>query len=190
MRSFPFILLLLSTLVSLSQENKSSLHPTYLVKTNLLSFAASRPTFSLEKVFTPTISAELSFTQGRFNDFLFTDEYSYSGFLLRMKKYITPFVTETITPYVGAYTGNLRRTIRTKGRVDPTGWNSIGSRDFSAQSIRAGGTIGVAYLSRQHFVFDGQTSFGYGRYVHIIRPDTHLNGFADVQIWLSVGYCF
>jgi hypothetical protein len=41
-------------------------------------------------------------------------------------------------------------------------------------------------------VIDFQTSMGYGRYLNIDKqdPNTYANGYLDMQLWFSIGYCF
>jgi hypothetical protein len=163
-----------------------------IVKSNVLSLIAQRPTISVEKLFQNRISAELCFVQGQFNNILFTDHYSYSGFLLRLKKYTNDFKFGDVNTFLGTYVGTLTRNIETEGRTDNSGWFSYPSRYFSANSVRAGGTMGLTYFSRSKFVFEGLGSLGYGRYVNLNKsdPGTDSNGYLDLQVWLSIGYSF
>ncbi len=80
----------------------------------------------------------------------------------------------------------------TTGRTDNSGWFGYPSRYFTAHSLRAGGTFGLAYITKARFIFDGQASLGYGRYVQLDKsnPNTYSNGYLDAQVWFSVGYCF
>jgi len=163
-----------------------------IVKSNILSLVARRPTFSVEKLLPNRFSAELCFVQGQFNNILFTDHYDYSGFLLRIKKYSDDFRIGKINPFLGTYIGNLTRNIQTEGRTDNSGWVGYPSRDFSASSIRAGATGGLTYFSKSRFVIEGLGSLGYGRYLNLDKsdPNTYRNGYPDLQVWLSFGYSF
>lgn len=163
-----------------------------IVKTNLLSLVAQRPTVTIEKVFSNRFSAEVSFVQGQFNNFLLTDHYDYNGFLARAKKYFTDLEFGSLSPYVALYVGNLKRNIQTTRQVDNTGFWSYPSRDFSANSIRGGGSLGLSYISKSKIIVDGLASLGYGTYTRVYKPDVNRNssGYLDAQVWLSVGYCF
>jgi hypothetical protein len=191
-RHFITLVAMTLTISTFAQETSSALTKRIIVKTNLLSLVARRPTVTLEKMFSNSVSAEASFVQGEFNDFLFTDHYDYSGFLLRAKKHFTDLEFGGISPYVALYVGNLRRTIQTTGQVDNTGFWGYPSRDFSANSIRGGGSLGLSYISKSKIIVDGLMSLGYGKYTRVYKPDVNRNssGYLDTQIWLSVGYCF
>ncbi len=98
------------------QETPRSFENRWLVKTNVLSLLAKRPTVTIERTVGSSFSLEGSYSQGKFNNLLFTDHYEYKGFLLRAKKYFVDFDYEVMLPYAGIYTGNLHRSIRTKGQ--------------------------------------------------------------------------
>jgi len=163
-----------------------------IVKSNLLSLIAKRPSLSVEKLFPNRLSAELCFVQGQFNNILLTDHYDYIGFLLRLKQYTDDFKFGKVNPFLGTYLGNLTRNIQTEGRIDNSGWIGNPSRDFSANSVRVGGTVGLTYFSKSKFVIEGLGSLGYGRYLNLDKsdPNTNGNGYLDIQVWISVGYCF
>lgn len=163
-----------------------------VVKTNLLSLVAQRPTVTIEKFFSNSFSTEVAFVQGQFNNFLFTDHYGYNGFLVRAKKYFTELEFGSLSPYAALYVGNLKRNIQTTGQVDNTGFWGYPSRDFSANSIRGGGSLGLSYLGKSKIIVDGLASLGYGRYMKVDKPDVNQNttGYLDAQVWLSIGYCF
>ena len=186
------ILTLALTLPAFSQEGRRPLSKRVIVKTNLLSLVARRPTVSIEKVFSSGFSAEASYVQGEFNNFLLTDHYDYNGFLLRGKKHVDDLDFGSLSPYLGVYLGNLKRNIETKGDADNTGWIGYPSRSFSANSIRGGGSIGIAYFAKTRFVVEIMGSLGYGRYINIDKsnPDVYTRGYLDMQVWLSIGYCF
>lgn len=163
-----------------------------LLKSNLLSLVAGQPTFSLEKFLTKKVSIEVSFVKGQFNNFLFTDHYDYNGILIRTKLFPHDVEFGLLHPYGGFYLGNLKRNIKTQSRSTNNGWFGYPSRDFSSNSIRGGGTLGLAFFSKSKFIIDGQTSIGYGKYIHLDKsdPSTYGNGYLDMQLWLSFGYCF
>jgi hypothetical protein len=192
MRFLVLLLFLFTAVAAFAQQAARPLTKPLMVKTNILSLIAQRPTLSVEKFFTGTFSAEASFVQGRFNNLFFTDHYNYSGFLLRAKKHLDAVDFATVNPYVGIYLGNLKRNIQTEGRSDRTGWFGYPSRDFSANSLRTGGSLGFSYITKRRFVMDMQGSLGYGRYLNLDKsnPNTYANGFLDMQIWFSLGYCF
>jgi hypothetical protein len=123
---------------------------------------------------------------------LFSDHYDYHGFLIRAKKHFTDFDLENVSPYAALYFGNLKRTIQTAGRVDNSGWFGYPSRDFSANSIRGGGSLGLSYITKSKIIVDGLMSLGYGAYTKVYKPDVNRNssGYLDTQLWLSIGYCF
>jgi hypothetical protein len=175
-----------------SQSQKIKEPETLIVKTNLLNLVGKGPSISLEKFLSKSFSLELTYMKGEFNDFLLTDHYDYKGFLLRGKKYFDVVKRGEITPYLGAYAGILHRNINTIGHTDNTGFFSYPSRDFSANSIRGGFSVGGLWLLKNHFVTDLQTGLGYGRYINIDRadPDTYPNGYLDIQVWVSIGYYF
>lgn len=193
-----FTLLCITTFLALitvpakAQETPRPLGKRVIVKSNILNLLAHRPAVSIEKYFNKSFSTEVSFVQGEFNNFLLTDHYDYKGFLLRAKKHFVNIELSHVSPYAGMYAGNLKRNIQTEGYVDNTGLVSYPDRDFSANSIRGGGSFGLSYFTRNYFVFDTQSSFGYGRYINIDKndPDTYSMGYLDIQLWLSVGYCF
>lgn len=186
--SFTFIFLLP---YSYSQETKP-LEKRIVVKTNILNLIAGVPTFSLEKFLTKRTSIEASFVKGQFNNFLFTDHYDYTGFLIRTKIFVGEVTFGSLHPYGALYIGNLKRNIKTQGQSNNNGWFGYPSRDFSANSIRGGGTLGLAFFSKNKFTIDGQGSLGYGRYIHIYTsdPNVYRTGYLDLQLWLSFGYCF
>ena len=172
------------------QSQKTKEPETLMIKTNLLNLVGKGPSISFEKFLNKSFSLELTYMKGEFNDFLLTDHYDYNGFLLRGKKYFDVVKKKEITPYLGAYTGLLHRNINTIGHN--SGFFSYPSRDFSANSIRGGFSVGGLWLLKNNFLTDLQTSLGYGRYLNIDRtdPDTYSNGYLDVQVWVSVGYYF
>ncbi|QMU28055.1 hypothetical protein [Adhaeribacter radiodurans] len=187
-----WLLFLFYSLLGYSQKLTRSLEKRVLVKTNLFSLIAQKPTFSLEKIFKRGYSAEISFVQGEFNFFFFTDHYQYQGFLIRTKKYLGDMEFSKLNPYMAVYTGTLKRTIQTEGQSNNAGWFGFSTRNFSSNSIRGGGSFGLAYFSKSKIVLDGQTSLGYGRYIHLnqANPNTYAKGYLDMQVWLSVGYAF
>jgi hypothetical protein len=191
-RLFSLVLFIFVTTTVSAQEPIRPLTKRVFVKTNVLSLLAKRPTFSVEKAFSKTFSTEVSFVQGQFNNFLLTDHYDYKGLLIRAKKYFIGLDYGAVSPYVAVYAGNLKRHIQTTGQVDNTGFWGYPDRNFSANSIRGGGSLGFAYFTKSKFVLDGQGSLGYGRYLNIDKsdPDTYFKGYLDVQVWLSIGYCF
>ncbi len=180
------------TLTVLAQTTNKPITEKLIVKTNLLNLLAQGPGIMVEKPLSSTFSLELSYVQGKFSNILFTDRYAYKGFLLRAKKYISKLDYGDVSPYLGAYAGNLQRTIMSTGRTDNSGWFGYPSRYFTAHSLRAGGTFGLAYITRSRVIFDVQTSLGYGRYLQLdkLDPNTYSNGYLDAQVWFSVGYCF
>lgn len=180
------------TICGFSQEARKPLAKTIILKTNLLSLVAQKPTVIIEKVFSKRFSAEVSFVQGQVNNFLFTDHYDYNGFLIAAKKYFTDLEFGRLSPYAALYFGNLKRNIQTKGQVDNSGFFGYPSRDFSANSIRGGGSLGLSYISKSKIIIDTHASLGYGAYTKIHKPDLNRNsiGYLDGQVWLSVGYCF
>ena len=192
MKSFLLAFIVFIATSASAQESTKPLTKRVLVKTNVLSLLAKRPTVSVEKAFSQTFSTEVSFVQGQFDNFLFTDRYDYHGFLIRAKKHLIKLDYGTISPYVALYAGNLKRHIQTTGQVDNTGFWGYPSRDFTANSIRGGGSLGFTYIAKSKFVLDGQGSLGYGRYLNLdtADPNTYLKGYLDVQVWLSLGYCF
>jgi hypothetical protein len=80
------VLPLLFTL-SVNAQHSRTLAKRIMVKTNFLNIIFKKPTLSIEKALTATITAEGSFVQGKYENFLFADHYDFSGFLLRTKKY-------------------------------------------------------------------------------------------------------
>ena len=196
MRTLLTTIIILTSFSAFAQAQETTsvrpLEKRLIVKTNVLSLVAQRPTVSVEKLFSNGLSAELCFVQGQFNNILFTDHYDYSGFLLRLKKYTDNFVFGQVNPFLGTYVGNLKRNIETEGRTDNSGWFGYPSRYFSANSIRAGGTVGLTYFAKSKVVIEGLGSLGYGRYLNLDKsdPSTNGNGYLDMQVWLSVGYSF
>ena len=85
MKYFFLICICLNTEFIYTQSALKPLAKRVIVKSNVLSLIAKRPTLSIEKVFSNTFSTELSFVQGQFNNILFTDHYDYNGFLMRAK---------------------------------------------------------------------------------------------------------
>ena len=191
-RHFIILLGLGLTVTAFSQETARPLTKRIIVKTNILSLIAQRPTITVEKAFSKTFSTEVSFVQGQFNNFLFTDHYDYNGFLVRAKKYFIDLDFGNVSPYTALYMGTLKRNIQTTGQVDNTGWFGYSSRDFSANSLRGGGSLGLSYISKNKIIIEGLASLGYGKYTKIYKPDVNRNpsGYLDAQIWLSIGYCF
>lgn len=190
MRHFLTIAAFLFAVTAFSQQAAEPIKKSFIIKSNLLSLLAKKPTLSAENFFTPSFSAELSFVQGRFDDILFTDHYVYQGVLARAKKYTADVEYGSLNTYGGIYAGWLERTISSKGRTDNTGWFSIPGRNFSAQSIRAGLTLGSTYFSFSRLVIDLSGSIGYGSYTAIRHTDSTLGGYLDMQVWFSVGYRF
>jgi hypothetical protein len=181
------------TVSAFSQESRTLLTKRLIVKTNLLSLVAQRPTVTIEKVFSNRFSAEVSFVQGQFNNLLFTDHYNYNGFLLRAKKHFTDIDFGSVSPYVAVYLGSLKRNIQTAGgQIGSNGWFGYSARDFSASSVRGGGSLGLSYISKSKIIFDAVMSLGYGKYTKVYKPDVNRNssGYLDAQVWFSIGYCF
>lgn len=175
------------------QEPLKPLGNRWIIKTNVLSLIAKRPTISLERTFDNSFSLEASYTQGKFKNILFTDHYEYNGFLLRGKKYFANLDHENIIPYTGIYVGNLHRSIQTSGEsLDRVGFFGYPSRQFSGHSIRGGGSFGLSYFTPSRINVDVQTSLGYGRYLNLdwSDPNTYSGGYPDMQVWASIGYCF
>jgi hypothetical protein len=164
-----------------------------IIKTNLLNLVAKRPTLSVEKTFSDLYGLEVAYTSGEIKNFGYRDYYHYDGFLLRAKKYIRPIKNREANAFYGAYLGNLNKTIISHGEVDRTGFISLGqTRDFKANSLRYGGTFGVSFIPKKHFLLEGLTGLGYGNYfnVHNNLNSKLPNGYFDFQLWLSVGYSF
>jgi hypothetical protein len=182
---------LLVTLFANGQKTRP-LAKRVMVKTNLLNIIFKKPTLSIEKALTGTITVEGSFVQGRYDNFLFADRYNFNGFLLRTKKYFTKIKYREVNPYMAAYVGTLKREIVNQGHVDNTGFFGIRSRDFHANSARGGGSLGFAYFTKSNIIIDAQSSLGYGRYIkpQRLNPYDYSKGYLDLQVWLSVGYCF
>lgn len=163
-----------------------------VVKTNLLNAVMKKPTVSIEKLFSNGVSAEFSFVQGKFDNFLFTDHYRYNGFLIRGKKHISPLVLGKPNLFSGVYAGTLRRFIQSEGHITTTGFFSRPSVDFAANSIRMGVSLGATYISKNKLYMDLQGSVGGGFYTRTYwsNREHRSNAYFDTQIWLNVGYCF
>ena len=193
MRHLLILIALSVTFSAFSQQTSRPLTKRVIVKTNLLSLVAQRPTVTVEKVFSSSFSAEVSFVQGQFNNFLFTDHYDYNGFLVRAKKYFTNLDFGSVNPYAAVYVGNLKRNIQTTGGQNGgSGWIGYPSRAFSANSVRGGGSLGLSYISKSKIIVDGLMSLGYGTYTKVYKLDVNRSsgGYLDAQVWLSIGYCF
>ena len=190
-KSILFFLTLLATLSLNAQRSTGNAHGVVL-KTNLLNAVMKKPTISVEKLFQNGLSAELSFVQGKFNNFLFTDHYRYYGFLFRGKKHIASLNYGKPIPFWGFYAGTLRRFIQSEGHVTNTGFFSRPSRDFAANSIRLGGSTGASYVSKNRIYLDLQGSLGGGFYTttYWSNRERSSNAYVDMQIWLNLGYCF
>ncbi len=176
-----------------SQNNLSSFPKPFIVKTNLFSFFAQRPTIAIEKVFSKKASIELAFVQGQFNNILFRDHYAYNGFLVRAKRYFLPIELAQLNPFAAVYMGNLKRTIQTEaGQIGSSSWFGYPSKDFSANSIRGGCSLGCTIITKNKIVVEFLTSMGYGRYTKVYKEDSNHSskGYLDAQIWCSVGYSF
>ncbi len=190
----PIIALLLFANLAFSQnKNTQSFPKPFIVKTNLLNLLAQKPTISFEKVFSQKFSAEISFVQGEVNNFLFTDHYAYKGIQLRFKRYFFPFQSGKLNPFSAVYLGNLQRHIQSEGRYFSDNYLfSYPSKDFFANSIRGGLSLGCTIITKNKLAVEILTSTGYGRYTTIYKADTNhkSKGYLDAQIWLSVGYSF
>ncbi len=190
----PSIILLfsLTTSVSYSQDRKRIVSERVIIKSNLFNLLAKRPALSIEKAFNTSMSSEISFVQGKFNSVLFTDKYKYNGFLIRIKKHFNEMETSSLNPYLGIYAGNLKRDIQREGYIDKSGFVGYSAKDFATNSIRSGASGGLSYITRNYFIFDMQTSLGYGRYFNVKRSNDKANakGYLDAQLWFSLGYCF
>jgi hypothetical protein len=173
-----------------SQDVRKPVTKRIIVTTNLMSLLAQRPTITVQKLFTRTFGMEASFVQGEVNNFLFTDHYDYKGVLVRAKIYVSELDYGRVSPYAGLYVGSLKRNIQTVGRVDNTGFFGYPDRNFSANSIRTGGSLGLTFIGKKRLVLDALTSIGYGRYIKYYKSDTNSKGYLDLQVWLSIGYCF
>ena len=123
-RPFIIALILFVTDSASAQETTRPLTKKVILKTNVLSLLAQRPTISVEKAFSKTFSVEISFVQGQFNNFLFTDHYDYNGFLIRTKKYLEDLDFGVINPYGAFYAGCLQRNFQTTGQTDNSGWRA------------------------------------------------------------------
>lgn len=164
-----------------------------IVKTNVLNLVMKRPTLSIEKTFSEKYGLELSYTSGEIKNIGNLDYYHYEGFLVRAKKYIKPIRKKEANAFYGAYFGNLDRKIITHGSVDRTGFFSWGrNRDFDANSLRYGGTFGVSFIPKKHFLIEGLTGLGYGDYYNVKSNlwNKPSGGYLDFQLWFSVGYTF
>ena len=190
MKHFITLFALAFALTASSQKTNKPLTKRIIVKTNVLNLVAGRPTFTIEKIFSNTFSTEISFVQGQINNFFFTDHYDYNGFLIRAKKHFTNLDYDKVSPYTALYIGNLNRTIETSGWVDNSGYFGYPSRDFSSNSIRGGASLGLSFITKNKIIIDASTSLGYGRYFTYHKPDMDFRGYIDMQIWLSIGYCF
>jgi len=159
------------------------------VKSNLLNLVAKRPSFSIEKTFSNKYGIELSYTSGELNIGRY---YKYDGFLLRAKKYSDEITPGELIPFYGLYVGNLNKTINRDGYMDRTGFISFASRNFKANSIRAGGNIGFLFIPRKRFLLETTGALGYGRYFNITNyaSNPNPNGYLDFQFWFSIGYIF
>lgn len=193
MRQILTIIALTAMTSAFSQETSRPLTKRVIVKANVLSLVAQRPTITVEKVFSTGFSAEVSFVQGQFNNFLVTDHYDYNGFLIRAKKYFRVLDFGSVSPYAAIYIGNLKRNMQTTGgQIGSGGWIGYPSHNFSANSLRGGGSLGLSYIGKSKIIVDGLMSLGYGTYTKVYKPDVnhHSSGYLDAQVWLSVGYCF
>ncbi len=184
-----FLLALITSLSAFSQWKGRPINKRIIVKSNLLNWVAGQPSISVEKFFPKGFSAEFSYVQGTFDNFLFTDRYQYNGFLARAKKYIFEIEPGSGSPFVGIYFGNLSREIKTEGYIDNTGWFSFPTRNFKTNSIRTGASTGYTYIFNNKIILDAQLGLGYGAYPKNQRPENY-KGYLDAQVWLSVGYCF
>jgi hypothetical protein len=193
-RYVTIIFSLLFTIPAFTQnEDIKSFPKPFIVKTNLFSLLAQRPTFAIEKVFSKKFSAEFAFVQGHFNNILYRDYYAYNGFLLRAKRYFLPIEFAQLNPFAAVYLGNLKRHIQTEaGLIGTTGWFGYPSKDFFANSIRGGCSLGCTIITKNKIVVELLTSMGYGRYTKIYKEDINQQskGYLDAQVWFSIGYSF
>lgn len=180
------LFLFLISFTAFAQEYKG-----VIVKSNLINLLAKRPAISVEKALSSSFSLEASYVTGETTAMPFADEYSYNGFLLRGKKYLSVLQKNKSNLYYGAYFGNLNRTIKKEGYVHPTGFFlSSPDRNFSSRSVRTGGSLGILFIPIPNIIIDGSASLGYGRYFDTKNKSLQLapRGYMDAQIWFSVGY--
>jgi len=164
-----------------------------IVKTNVLNLIAKRPAFAIEKTFSDLYGLEFAYTSGEIKNLGYRDYLHYEGFLLRAKKYIRPIKKREANAFYGAYLGNLNKNVISHREVDNTGFFSFGrDRDFTAGSLRYGGTFGVSFIPGKHFLLEGLTGLGYGDYYHVKNnlKNQLPGGYFDFQLWLSIGYSF
>src|ERR1700730_9841430 len=112
MRTASALFALIITSFAYSQA-KHLKHET-IIKTNILSLFAARPSVSFEKLFREKLSLEVSFVQGEFYNLLYTDHYGYDGILIRLKKYFSEVSPGCPLPYEALYLGNLNRKTQTE----------------------------------------------------------------------------
>jgi hypothetical protein len=110
--------------------------------------------------------------------------------LLRTKKYLGNVEYNRLNGYAGLYLGNLKRTIQSSGYVNNTGWFGYPGRDFAANSVRGGGSLGIIFIAKNKIIIDMMGSMGYGKYTQYYKPDKSSKAYFDAQVWFSVGYCF
>jgi len=167
--------------------------PGLMIKTNILNLIAKRPAIAIEQTFSDFYGLELAYTSGEIKNLGYRDYFHYEGFLLRAKKYIRPIKKREANAFYGVYFGNLDKTVVSHRSVDETGIFSWGrNRDFSAGSLRYGGTFGVSFIPGKHFLLEGLTGLGYGDYYHVHNnlKNRLPGGYFDFQLWLSIGYSF
>ena len=165
-----------------AQLKNNFLEKRLIVKTNLLNLFTGKPSVSVEHFFSKSFSGELSFVQGRVNDFLFTDTYTYNGWLLRAKKYLAPVTYKQLNVYTGLYIGNLKRVIQSSGWVDNSGWFGYPGKDFAANSIRGGASMGLVFITSNRIIIDGMGSLGFGKYTTYYKADRNAKTYLDAQI--------
>lgn len=184
------ILAVFITLHALSQKPERPWARRVIVKTHLMNLLAQSPTLTIEKPFSQEFSVEVSFVRGKVNDIFYYDHYNYNGFLVRAKRYFEKLDYAKLCPYIALYLGNLKRNIQSAGSAGVYGLFGYPSHDFSANSIRAGGSAGLTFVGKKRFVIEGLISLGYGKYTKYYKPEKATKGYLDAQFWLSVGYCF
>jgi hypothetical protein len=174
MKTFCFIVLLITSFVSSAQDKK------FAVSTNILNLAVLGPSIAFTYNADPRIGYQVYASQGG------SEAYVY--------KFKTAIVEARYTFWDYLYIGPYLRYIEKRVQQEGSSFSYIQftpARNFYGKGISAGITLGFKSIDTKNVNLEAFGGLGYGKFIEQIDydyPSDHRYGFPDARVGVLVGY--
>ncbi|MBC8053147.1 MAG: DUF3575 domain-containing protein [Sphingobacteriaceae bacterium] len=153
------------------------------ISTNVLNFVVGGPSLAISYRQSPKWGFQLYGSYGRFNYLPSSETYNFKTGIIDLRYSLYEFL------YVGPYLRYIEKEVKREGYIHPTGFFSIGSRDFRGKGISSGLVLGLVLPDSEWLNVEAFAGAGYGLFLSQkdYSGDDKRKDFYDVRIGLLFG---